>query len=179
MRRIVLNEQHTSEALGEALKLCRYRLMIATADVKDLLLPSPGGELAYHDMRSILQVFGMLSDRNIEVQLLHGGIPSKPFREELKRHWPPTLEMRRCPRMHLKAVIADGKHMYLGSANLTGAGMGAKGSTRRNFEAGLWTDELSLIDPVADLIHAIWSGEHCNGCGRKDVCPVPLEEPEL
>jgi phosphatidylserine/phosphatidylglycerophosphate/cardiolipin synthase-like enzyme len=81
--------------------------------------------------------------------------------------------------MHIKAVIADGKHMYLGSANLTGAGMGAKGPTRRNFEAGIWTDELRLIDPVADAIHGIWSGEQCNGCGRKDVCPVPLEEPEL
>ena len=69
--------------------------------------------------------------------------------------------------------------MYLGSANLTGAGLGAKSASRRNFEAGVWTDDLSLIDPVADMLETIWSGEYCDECGRQEHCPVPLEEPEL
>ncbi|MCK4626834.1 MAG: phospholipase, partial [Phycisphaerae bacterium] len=69
--------------------------------------------------------------------------------------------------------------MYVGSANLTGAGLGAKSSRRRNFEAGVWTDELALIDPVADMLDEIWTGAHCDDCDRKDHCPVPLEEPEL
>ena len=87
--------------------------------------------------------------------------------------------MRRCPRIHAKAVIVDGRRMYLGSANLTGAGLGAKSPRRRNFEAGIWTDDLSQIDPVADMLEGIWSGRECPDCGRRDYCPVPLEEPHL
>jgi phosphatidylserine/phosphatidylglycerophosphate/cardiolipin synthase-like enzyme len=81
--------------------------------------------------------------------------------------------------VHAKAVIADGRWMYLGSANLTGAGLGAKSARRRNFEAGICTDDLTLIDPVLDMLDSIWSGAQCDGCGRKDHCPVPLEEPNL
>ena len=87
--------------------------------------------------------------------------------------------MRRCPRAHVKAVIPDGKCMYVGSANLTGAGMGAKSLRRRNFEAGIWTDDLSLIDPVLDMLNDIWDGQQCADCGRKQHCPEPLEEPRL
>ncbi len=88
-----------------------------------------------------------------------------------------TLTIRRCPRVHAKAVVVDGVRMYLGSANLTGAGLGAKSERRRNFEAGVWTDELRLIDPVLDMLHTIWTGSQCPGCGRREYCPAPLEEP--
>ena len=36
------------------------------------------------------------------------------------------LHLRRCPRVHLKTVVVDGSWMYLGSANLTGAGLEAQ-----------------------------------------------------
>ena len=87
--------------------------------------------------------------------------------------------MRCCPRVHVKAVIADGRWRYLGSANLTGAGLGAKAARRRNFEAGIWTDDLALIDTIADMLDKIWTGTQCLDCGRKQHCPVPLEEPHL
>ncbi len=74
--------------------------------------------------------------------------------------------MRRCTRVHAKAVIADGRWMYLGSANLTGAGLGAKSVHRRNFEAGVWTDELSIIDPVVDMLEDVFNGGRCASCGR-------------
>ena len=97
----------------------------------------------------------------------------------LKLGMPEGLTMRRCTRVHTKAIIVDGQWMYLGSANLTGAGLGAKSPKRRNFEAGIWTDNLSLLDPTADELQAIWSGQHCQSCGRRDYCPEPLEEPDL
>ena len=148
--------------------------------------------------RSIVQLLDELARRGVEVRLLHSSIPSGPFLEELKRFGtragasgrgtarlagsgPGTgrLAIRRCVRVHAKAVIADGRWMYLGSANLTGAGLGAKSARRRNFEAGIWTDELALIDPVLDMLDAIWTGRCCPDCGRKEHCPVPLEEPAL
>ncbi len=182
MLQIVLNREHLTDALGQALRECRHRLLIATANVKDLHVPVAAAartKPSRLEAESILQVFQTLAARNIEIRLLHGGVPSGPFLRRLKQHVPNTLAMRRCPRMHVKSLIADGRWMYLGSANLTGAGLGAKGPGRRNFEAGIWTDDLALIDPVADMLDRVWNGLACADCGRKDQCPVPLEEPDL
>ena len=89
------------------------------------------------------------------------------------------LTFRRCPRLHSKAVIVDARRVYLGSANLTGAGLGAKGATRRNFELGVLSETPALVDAVLQRFNALWEGEPCVTCGRRDVCPVPLEEPRL
>jgi len=129
MIRLILNDSHLQGALEEALASCRHRLFIATADVKDLHLP---GEFALTDGRrrargwSIISAFRELSDRGVEVRLLHSGIPTRPLLEELKRGIPGGLVMRRCIRVHAKAIIVDGRSMYLGSANLTGAGLGPR-----------------------------------------------------
>jgi hypothetical protein len=69
--------------------------------------------------------------------------------------------------------------MYLGSANLTGAGLGAKSEGKRNFELGVWTRASALIDAVLERFNALWEGRFCERCRRHDVCPVPLEEPRL
>lgn len=184
---LVLNDEHLAGALGEALAACRHRLFIATADVKDLhvTLAIPEKTASARPRRgmprprSIVDVFRALGKAGIETRLLHSGVPSGPFLAELKAGIPHGLIMRRCPRVHAKAVITDGRLMYLGSANLTGAGLGAKSARRRNFEAGIWTDELSLIDPMLDMLDSIWRGHQCDDCGRKPHCPVPLEEPRL
>ena len=175
MIRLILNDEHLGSVMDQALGSVAHRLFIATADVKDLHLPRKGRKRP----RSILQAFEALTSRGVEVRLLHSGVPSSVFLEELKRRYPTGMIMRRCPRTHVKAVIADGRTMYLGSANLTGAGLGAKSARRRNFEAGIWTDELTLIDPVADMLDGIWTGQHCDKCGRREHCPQPLEEPNL
>ena len=194
MIQLILNDDHLAGALGEALAVCRHRLFLCTANVKDLHItiqarqaPKAAGEkgTGRHPGRgrlraqSIMAVFRDLCRDGIEIRLLHSGIPSGPFLAELKKGIPKGLIMRRCPRVHAKAVIADGRLMYLGSANLTGAGLGAKSSRRRNFEAGIWTDDLSLIDPVLDMLDGVWNGSECQECGRKEHCPVPLEEPRL
>ena len=69
--------------------------------------------------------------------------------------------------------------MYLGSANLTGAGLGAKLPGCRNFEWGFWTGSPTLIDAVLEQFNTIWEGAACTSCQRRDICPVPLEEPRL
>ena len=164
--------------LTAALEQCRHRLFIATANLKEVYLPPPEGSRRRR-ARSILDVLAEVGKRGVEVRILHSGVPSGPFRERLKEGMPPGLIMRRCPRVHAKAVIADGRWMYLGSANLTGAGLGAKSARRRNFEAGVWTDETNLIDPVADMLDRVWNGVECGDCGRREHCPEPLEEPDL
>ncbi|MCG3179094.1 MAG: hypothetical protein BIFFINMI_01425 [Phycisphaerae bacterium] len=180
MVELILNADHADKALARALGACRHRLFIATADLKDVHLPSAALRPAQGRggrAESIVDRLDAVGRRGVDVRLLHSGTPSGPFLQELKRRRPAGVTMRRCPRIHAKALIADGRLMYLGSANLTGAGLGAKSPRRRNFEAGIWTDELRLIDPVIDMLDAIWNGHECETCDRKAHCPVPLEEP--
>jgi phosphatidylserine/phosphatidylglycerophosphate/cardiolipin synthase-like enzyme len=76
--------------------------------------------------------------------------------------------------VHLKTVIVDGALLYLGSANWTGAGLGAKGTGRRNFELGIVTDDGPMLDQIQALYEEIWSGGQCKGCKLKQECPGPL-----
>ena len=180
MIQLILNDEHLASALGIALANCRRRLFISTADVKNLRIPISHPQGRNAKAPSILEMFHKLSARKVSICLLHSGVPSENFLEELKADGVPEgLTMRRCQRIHAKAVIADGKTMYLGSANLTGAGLGSKSSRRRNFEAGIWTDEVSLIDPVLDMLQSIWDADQCGPCDRKAHCPCPLEEPNI
>ena len=65
--------------------------------------------------------------------------------------------------------------MYVGSANWTGAGLGAKGTGRRNFELGFAGSDDGLLDRVQELYDRIWRGGACKGCKLRDVCPAPLD----
>ena len=49
---------------------------------------------------------------------------------------------------------------YIGSANLTGAGMGMKSPTRRNFETGILTDDPHLVESAMEHFDSVWRGEH-------------------
>lgn len=153
----------------------KVSLDIATADFKAMLVPEKGK----HGAISIVEVLRRAAGRGVEIRLLHAGTPSAAALRELKRELPENLTIRRCPRLHAKTVIVDCRQMYLGSANLTGAGLGAKADGKRNFEMGVWTEAAALIDGVLEQFNALWEGRRCPTCRRKDVCPVPLEEPEL
>lgn len=161
----------------------KVSVWIATANVKELMIedgrarPGRRRSLKRSEYVSILARLDELAKSGVELRLLHAELPSRPFRAELAHH--PRLvagglALRRCPRVHLKVVIVDGALMYLGSANWTGAGLGAKGSGRRNFELGIATDDAQLLDQVQAMYDRIWTGGECPTCRLRDVCPGPL-----
>lgn len=144
-------------------------LWIATANVKDMRV------IVGRQYQSITHILSPAADRGVDVRLLHSGVPSARFRESLRKEGN-LFPMRRCPRVHFKTVIVDKSSMFLGSANLTGAGIGVKKDTRRNFEVGIWTHDAALIDKVESLFNLIWGGEECEECSlRGRICPMPLE----
>lgn len=173
---LVANEDHFSRVVRGGICAAKVSLDIATADFKAMLVPVNG---LSRRAESIVSVLRRLATRGVEIRLLHAGTPSAPALRELKQSLPRGLTIRRCPRLHAKAVIVDCRAMYMGSANLTGAGLGAKGDEKRNFEMGVWTESSSLIDGVLEQFNTLWEGRRCATCKRKDVCPVPLEEPAL
>ena len=86
------------------------------------------------------------------------------------------MERRLCPRVHMKIIVMDSELAYIGSANLTGAGMGMKSSANHNFEAGILTDEPGFIDSAMSHFDSIWEGTHCKQCGRKNFCLDRIKE---
>ena len=158
----------------------KVSVWIATANVKELMVEGPPATARKRDAYvSVLARLDELAKRGVELRLLHAEIPSGPFRAELQYHprlLAGGLALRRCPRVHLKAVIVDGAVLYLGSANWTGAGLGAKGSGRRNFELGFVTDDAPLLDQIQGLYERIWTGGECAACRLREDCPGPLVE---
>ncbi|MHC5053496.1 MAG: phospholipase D-like domain-containing protein [Planctomycetota bacterium] len=166
------------DALLRALSGARRSLWLATANVKQTLVED-GPRKRF---TPVAKVLGGLASRGIEVRLLHSGKPSGPFMQSLRESRAPesrAFGMRRCPRVHFKAIIVDGAEAYLGSANLTGAGLGAKAAERRNFEVGVWTDDQGIVERLKDLFMALWGGAFCDECGQRDNCASPLAGPEV
>lgn len=173
---LVADAEHFQRIVRDGILRAKTSIDIMTADFKAMLVPEPVSSMK---ARSIVQIFRSLAARDVEIRLLHAGTPSSAALKELKRALPANLTIRRCPRLHAKTVIIDARWMYLGSANLTGAGLGAKADGRRNFELGVCTESSDLIEAVSEQFNALWEGARCQTCKRKDVCPVPLEEPRL
>jgi phosphatidylserine/phosphatidylglycerophosphate/cardiolipin synthase-like enzyme len=174
------------ETVIAAVLEAQLSVWIATANLKELMVEDPRaapgrrrsarGRTAY---RSVLEAFDELAGRGVDLRLLHAGVASGPFARELARH--PRLRagglaMRICPRVHLKTVIVDGTLLYLGSANWTGAGLGAKGAGRRNFELGVVTDDPEMLDDAQGLYEGLWRGGGCKGCKLRAICDAPLDE---
>lgn len=172
---LVVDAEHFERIVRGGIARAEVCVDIATADFKAMMVPDGTRRLA----RSIVDLFRELTDRGVEIRLLHSGVPSRPALEALRREIPAGLTIRRCPRQHAKLVVVDSRAMYVGSANLTGAGLGAKSDGRRNFEMGFWTHATGLIDRALEHFNALWEGHRCKECQRKAICPVPLEEPRL
>ncbi len=154
---------------------------IATANVKQLMIEAPIGTRARARGRyiPILDTIQSLCDRGVRVRLLHATPPSRPFREELAaraERLRPGFEMRACPRVHLKMIAIDGALLYLGSANFTGAGLGAKNDGRRNFEMGIVTDDDWMLDAAQARFDRVWRGAECASCRLRGECPAPLDQ---
>jgi phosphatidylserine/phosphatidylglycerophosphate/cardiolipin synthase-like enzyme len=161
------------EVVLQKLRFARESVSIATANVKDMQIERDG------KFASITSLFDELAQRGVELRLLHAELPSRPFRASFdarSRLVRGGLSLKICPRVHFKAIIVDGAWCYFGSANLTGAGLGAKADGRRNFELGVCTEDFETIDRVTALFEAVWSGAECASCKLRSICPDPIGE---
>jgi phosphatidylserine/phosphatidylglycerophosphate/cardiolipin synthase-like enzyme len=148
----------------------RSLVRIETADIKDLYVE------VGKEKKPFLAVIALLIRRGVEVRLIHAKEPGPNFRADFDRY--PVLydrlERVLCPRVHFKMVVFDGKEVYIGSANLTGAGIGMKTADKRNFEAGILTDEPQIVEQAMKQFDDVWIGRYCKTCKRKDFCPDPI-----
>lgn len=169
-----LDDRDLFEAIFiEAIPKAKKFIWIATADIKDLHVPDKGGKYV-----SFLAILSDLIRKNVSIRYIHAKEPGPRFRQSYDKY--PNLigglERALCPRNHMKAIIIDGNWVYLGSANMTGAGVGAKSEHKRNFEAGIVSTDANLVEPTIEKFDQLWMGTKCLKCGRREFCPDPIDE---
>lgn len=170
MIQFLKNREIYEKVILERVPEAREFVWIATADIKDMHVDSNG------NFRPFLGVLADLVEKGVEVRLLHAKEPGPNFRADFDQYpgLLQGLERNICPRVHLKTIVVDGRIAYLGSANLTGAGMGAKSKDRRNFESGIISDEPEIVSGVMGQFDEIWMGACCDTCKRRDFCADPI-----
>lgn len=171
--KLVTDSELLSEVIEKGMLKAKFRLWIATANVKNLFIPQ-----GKRKSLPLLSHFEKLQRDGVSIRILHGSKPSAPFRETLSEmielHHGDGFEMQLCPRVHAKIVIVDNILAYAGSANLTGAGLGAKAQKNRNFECGVITKDNKEISLLENYFDSIWMGSNCEKCGRRKLCPRPI-----
>ena len=169
MLKLITDSAHYTEVLTQVPKVKRS-LWIGTADIKDLYV-KVGSKT-----KPFLAVLAELIKKDVEVRLIHAKEPGQAFREDFDKY--PALfeglERALCPRVHFKILVFDGQVAYIGSANLTGAGIGMKGDGTRNFETGILTDKPELVEQTMNQFDDVWIGKHCKACKRKEFCGDPI-----
>lgn len=165
----IQNEEHYSEVISRIAKV-RNTLWIGTADIKDVYVKQDGDAIPL-----LGQIAGLLK-RGVAVRLIHAKEPGPNFRKDFDRYKILATDLERvmCPRVHFKIIVIDQMVCYVGSANLTGAGMGMKSPHRRNFEAGILTDDPSIVSAAIEEFDKVWRGSECEKCQRRGVCPDPI-----
>ena len=164
----VANSAHYKEVLSQVQSV-KQMLWIGTADIK--LYVEMGKE-----KKPFPALIAQLIKRGVKVRLIHAKEPGPNFREDFDKY--PVLydrlERVLCPRVHFKIVIFDGKEVYVGSANFTGAGIGMKADHKRNFEAGILTDDSVIVEQTMNQFDEVWIGKFCKNCKRRDFCFDPI-----
>ena len=170
---LLTGEELHQKAIQEGVLGAENYVWIATANLKDMHIPMARG------YKPILEVFNRMAGNGVSFRIIHSKLPSQPFRETLERFPRLTsraLELQICPRCHWKIIIVDGKFAYTGSANFTGAGLGAKGENRRNLELGITSEDPRFVERLGGLFDAFWIGSYCPMCAHRTDCPDPIGE---
>ena len=169
MTALVTDTEHYTKVLNLA-AMAKRTLWLGTAVIKDLYV-SQGGE-----QKPFLGILSAMLGRGVEVRLIHAKEPGPNFRADFDRYprLAARLERVLCPRVHFKIIVIDQTVCYIGSANLTGAGMGMKAAGRRNFEAGILTDDPKIVEAAIEEFDKVWRGSECKKCQRRQFCSDPI-----
>ena len=172
MHKLLLNREIYTEVVQELIPSAKEFVWIITADIKDMYVER------FTQYVPFLEVLAELIREGVGVRLIHAKEPGPRFRKDFDRFHElidnDLFERILCPRVHTKAVIVDGETAFIGSPNLTGAGLGSKHPDKRNFEAGFLFDDKDEIAKVMQWVDSLYLGTFCETCKRRDFCPDPI-----
>ena len=172
--RLIINVNHYEEVIK---RICEAKssIKIMTADFKRFRLKPTGSQgKDYNDGTPFIEFLMAKAVQGVSVQIICSR-PSSSFTEEWEEYYkqmgkPKLFEYMFCIRNHAKIYIIDDKLAYIGSANVTPAGLGQGIFTPGNFEAGILTENKELVSSAKKFFSEIWDEKVCEGCHRADKC---------
>ena len=171
--RLVLNESHYQDVIQ---RICSAKtsIRIMTANFKRFnLKPTDNQGDKYNDGTPFVKYLMAKAVQGISVQIICSK-PSSNFTDEWTDYYrqmnPELFEYKFCERNHAKVIIIDDMYVYIGSANVTPAGLGQGIFTPGNFEVGVFTNNPDFVTSANDLFSMIWDEKCCNNCHRAQKC---------
>lgn len=169
----LVTENHYEEVI-ERICAAKSSIRIMTGDFKRFKLkPTAKQGKNYNDGTPFIKHLMEKAGKGISVQIICSR-PSKSFKEEYDALYekirPKNFRIYFCERNHSKVVIVDSKVAYVGSANVTPAGLAQGIMSPGNFEAGVLTEDSDLVTTLKAYFSKIWDGNFCEGCHRYKNC---------
>ncbi len=166
-------ENHYQEVIK---RICEAKssIKIMTGDFKRFKLkPTAKQGENYNDGTPFIKYLMEKANHGIPVNIICSR-PSNSFMIEYEEFYeqmkPKCFKMFNCLRNHAKIIIIDDKSAYVGSANVTPAGLGEGVMSPGNFEAGFMTDNPDYISSLRTLFSEIMNGAYCENCHLANKC---------
>lgn len=148
-------------------------IKIMTADFNRLRLkPTRKQSKKYGDGTPFFDFLINKANEGISVEIITAE-NSSFFQDDVERANCNTLNnfsVWLCARNHAKVVIIDDKIAYIGSANMTKAGLGQPYCSPGNFEVGIFTEDPEIIASLNERFSDITKYKFCDDCHRKKDC---------
>lgn len=170
--KLISDGEHYAEVI-ERVADAKSSIQIATANFRKFRM-LPKRSKKYTDGTPFVKTLAVKANKGVKVDVICS-LPSDNLLDDwllyLKANdYPRRFKSRFCERNHSKLVIIDKKIAYIGSANITGAGLGQGTYTAGNFETGILTDDPELVRDAVKRFEWIWDKDRCTGCHRKEDC---------
>ncbi len=170
--RLITNKSHYEEVI-ERICSAKSSIRIMTANFKRFRLEHTEEQAMFYGTPFIEHLIEK-AVQGVSVQIICSK-PSQSFTKEWMEYFqqmnkPKLFEYRFCERNHAKVFIIDDKSAYVGSANVTRAGLRQDTSSQQNFEAGILTEDPELLSSIRAFFSEIWNSKWCSECCIDDNC---------
>ena len=160
--RLIINDSHYDEVVK---RICNAKssIKMMTANFKRFRLkPTAKQGVYYNDGTPFIEYLMNKAVHGVAVQIICSN-PSDSFTKEWQEYYqqmgnPVLFEYKFSDRNHAKVYIIDDEIAYIGSANVTKAGI--RQLTPGNYEAGILTDDPELVSSVKEFFSMIWEDKN-------------------
>lgn len=171
-RTILITGSNNYDMVIERVCQAKSTVKIMTANFKRFnLKPTAQQGEKYSDGTPFVKYLMAKALQGVSVRIICSQ-PSAAFESEWKEYYeqmhPKLFEYRFCARNHAKVIIVDDNTAYIGSANITPAGLGQGIISPGNIEAGILSSDSVLVHEALKLFGNAWEGDYCVKCHRKD-----------
>ena len=168
--RLITNKSHYEEVV-ERICSAKSSIRIMTANFKRFRLEHTEEQAMFYGTPFIERLMEK-AVQGVSVQIICSK-PSQSFTKEWMEYFqqmnnPKLFEYKFCERNHAKVFIVDDQLAYVGSANVTRAGLRQDATSQLNFEAGILTEDPELVLSIKAFFSEIWNSKWCSECTIDD-----------